>query len=242
MKIFKADLHIHTCLSPCADVEMSPRNIPAEAKRQMIDILGICDHNSAENTAALKEASARLGLRVLPGLEVTSREEVHILALFDDVESALFLQEMIYASLPGENDEKVFGQQVIADSEDEVLGFSPRLLIGASELDLESIVRAIRSRGGMAIAAHIDRESFSLFGQLGFIPGHLELDALEISPLISLDEARLRFGEPRPLIASSDAHVLSDIGRASTLFRMNEGTVEEIKMALSKIDGRAIVN
>jgi len=221
---------------------MSPRNIAAEAHRKKLDILGICDHNSAENAGALMEAAGRVEVRALPGLEITSREEVHMVALFDEIDAALSLQEKIYANLPGQNDEKTFGLQVVASSTDEVLGFNPRLLIGATTLSLEDVVVLIHSFGGLAIAAHVDREGFSLFGQLGFIPDGLKLDALEISPRIPFEEARNRFGFPSPLIVSSDAHILSDIGLASTSFRLESASAAEIKMALVEFGGRAIIH
>jgi PHP family Zn ribbon phosphoesterase len=242
LKGFKADLHIHTCLSPCADLEMSPRNIVAAARRRDLDILGICDHNSAENAGALVEAARPLGLRVLPGLEITSQEEVHILALFDEVDTALAMQERVYASLPGENDDSVFGQQIIANGEDEVLGFNPKFLAGATTLTLEEVVGFIHVLRGLAVASHVDREGFGLIGQLGFIPDRLDLDALEISHRISLEEGRIKFGSAVPLISSSDAHFLSEIGQATTAFLLEAGTYEEIRLALKGSGGRTIIH
>ena len=198
LRNFKADLHIHTCLSPCTDLDMSPQAIALQAKRREIDILGICDHNSAENVPAVMRAADQFAIRVLPGMEVTSQEEVHVLALFDELEPALALQEIVYANLPGENDEEAFGMQVVVNAEGEVLHFNPRLLIGASTLSIEEVTDHIKALDGLAIASHIDREGFSLLGQLGFVPEHLALDALEISPRISLEEAEQRFHPELP--------------------------------------------
>jgi len=170
LREFKADFHIHTCLSPCAELEMSPLAIIQQAKIKELDIIGICDHNSAENISALKQAADKYDICLLPGMEVTSIEEVHILALFDEIASALQLQEIIYANLPGENDEDTFGMQVIVNIRGEVLGFNKKLLIGASNLTVDEAVRTIHSLNGLAIAAHIDRDSFSLISQLGFVP------------------------------------------------------------------------
>jgi PHP family Zn ribbon phosphoesterase len=242
LRMFKADLHIHTCLSPCADLEMSPKNIASEAKRKGIDILGICDHNSAENTGALVEAGGSLGLRVLPGLEATTKEEVHILGLFDDIASALRLQSVVYDHLPGENDEKAFGMQIVVSADGDVLGFNPRLLIGASTLALSELAGLIHSFGGLAIASHIDREAFGLIGQLGFIPENVPLDALEISPRLTYESARSAYGPAWPITSSSDAHFLSEIGQALTSFWLEEGTVEEIRMAFAEKEGRKIVH
>jgi len=242
LKEFKADLHIHTCLSPCADLRMSPRNIAAEAKRKELDILGICDHNTAENAEALIEAAGRLGLCVLPGLEVTSQEEVHILALFGELEAALSMQERVYESLPGENNESVFGQQIIVNAEDEVLGVSPKLLAGATTLSLEQVVGFIHVLRGLAVPSHVDRIGFGIIGQLGFIPPRLDLDALEVSLHMSWEKARAQFGPGRPLVSSSDAHFLNEIGLAATHFLLEEGTLEEIKMAFKGIKNRKIIH
>ena len=241
LRRYQADLHIHTCLSPCADVNMSPLAIVKRAQALGVDILGICDHNSAENAPAVLEAARRHGVHVLPGMEVTSSEEVHILALFDEVEPARKLQETVYRHLPGENDEKTFGMQVIANADDEVLGFNQKLLIGATTLGVEEIVKNVHSLQGLAIAAHIDRESYSLIGQLGFVPDDLPLDALEISPGISHDEAVRRYAPSLPLVQSSDAHKEEEIGRCRTVFLVEEASIEEIRKALEERAGRRIV-
>ncbi|MFW6160654.1 MAG: PHP domain-containing protein, partial [Acidobacteriota bacterium] len=186
MKSFKADLHIHTCLSPCAELSMSPRAIVERALKEELDILGICDHNSAENVPAVTDAAKSNKIFIFPGIEVTTQEEIHLLGLFDNARQAFGLQEMIYAHLPGENDEKAFGLQAVVNEKGEVLNFNPRLLIGACALTINETVDAIHSLGGLAMASHIDRGAFSIFSQLGFIPPELALDALETSPLISI--------------------------------------------------------
>ncbi len=240
LRNFKADLHIHTCLSPCTDLDMSPQAIALQAKHREIDILGICDHNSAENVPAVMRAADQFAIRVLPGMEVTSQEEVHVLALFDELEPALALQEIVYANLPGENDEEAFGMQVVVNAEGEVLHFNPRLLIGASSLSIEEVTDHIKALDGLAIASHIDREGFSLLGQLGFVPEHLALDALEISPRISFEEAEQRFHPELPLTCASDAHYLDDIGTGYTTFFIEDRTTREIRRALRNEDGRRI--
>jgi len=238
----RADLHIHTCLSPCAELEMSPRAIARQAKIRKIDIIGICDHNSAENAAALIEAAAEMNVTALPGLEVTSVEEVHILALFDDLDAALELQSVIYSQLSGVNDEEAFGMQVVVNAGGEVLRFNQKLLIGATTLSVDRVIRHIHDLDGLAIASHIDRPSFSLISQLGFIPEELPLDALEISPLTTIPEARRRFNPLLPLTTSSDAHTLEEIGRTSTAFQIHRATVTEMRMALENRGGRRIIH
>jgi PHP family Zn ribbon phosphoesterase len=221
---------------------MSPKKILSAAKRKNIDILGICDHNSSENSQAIRNASKKMDIQVIPGLEVTSQEEVHVLTLFDENESALRLQDYVYKNLPGKNDVEAFGMQVIVNHKEEVLGFNERLLIGATTLSLEEILQAAHSFDGVTIASHIDREAFSIIGQLGFIPDNLKLDALEISPNIPYAEAIERFQTHYPIIISSDAHHPEDIGKGSTSFLLKDGTVAEIKKALRNEEGRKLIH
>jgi PHP family Zn ribbon phosphoesterase len=241
LRPFKADLHIHTCLSPCTELDMSPQVILRAAKKKEIDIIGVCDHNSSENSRAVMNAAKKMDIIVFPGMEVTSQEEVHVLALFDEIENALKLQEHVYANLPGENDEDAFGMQVIVNEKEEVLGLSNKLLIGATTIPLEKIIKIIHSLNGIAIASHIDRESFSLISQLGFIPDNLELDALEISASITPQEARKRYSENYPITCSSDAHYPDDVGKAFTSFLLNDGTLTEVKKALKNEEGRKLI-
>jgi hypothetical protein len=221
---------------------MSPQAIARQAKIKEIDILGICDHNSVENVPALIKAAEQFEISVLPGMEVTSQEEVHILALFDNIEPALELQKIIYSNLPGENDEEAFGMQVVVNEKGEVLRFNKKLLIGASNLSVNKVVETIHSLKGLAIAAHVDREGFSITGQLGFIPTDLGLDAVEISSHMRFEDAKGKFGPEFPLTTSSDAHYLEDIGKVSTLFYINGSSTEEIRKALLNRDGRKILN
>ncbi len=242
LKKIKADFHIHTCLSPCADLEMSPQNIVHKAKTEKIDLIGICDHNSAENVPALKKAAKKLKIQVLPGIEVTTQEEIHVLALFDKITSALKLQEIIYKNLPGENDEKTFGMQVVVNEKGDVIRFNKHLLIGATSLSLEKMVKLIHSMEGLAIASHIDRPAFSIISQLGFIPDSIRLDAVEISPLISIVQAKKRFNPELPMVQFSDAHFLKEMGNGYTIFYIEKSNTQEIKKALLSQEGRKIMH
>jgi len=242
LKVFKADLHIHTCLSPCTELNMSPKAILTAAKQKGMDILGICDHNSSENSLAIMNAAKKMQIHILPGLEVTSEEEVHVLALFDDIGNALKLQEHVYQNLPGKNDEEAFGMQVIVNDKEEVLGFNDKLLIGATTIPLDEVIGLIHAFEGLAIASHINREAFSIIGQLGFIPENLGLDALEISPSITIEEAKQKFPYNYPITCSSDAHYPDDIGKSYTSFLLQDGTVTEIKKALKNEDGRKLIH
>jgi len=237
----RGDLHIHTCLSPCADSGMLPTAIVKEAKKNNLQMIGICDHNSVENVEAVRKAGKRAGLAVMGGIEITSQEEVHILGLFSRKSALWDIQDMVYKSLSGDNDENLFGEQVCVDEYDRVIGSNKRLLIGATGLTLEKIVGAIHHLGGLAVASHIDRQSFSIISQLGFIPGGLTLDALEISPLASR-ERRYAFGQKYdfPLLTFSDAHCLNDIGKSFSSFLIERASLEETKKALTDDNGRKV--
>jgi predicted metal-dependent phosphoesterase TrpH len=236
MRKVRADLHLHTCLSPCADNQMQTAAIIEQAKKAGLDMIGICDHNSAENVSALMKAGEWQGLAVIPGVEITSREEVHILGLFNTEHDLMCLQDIIYENLPGQNDVEAFGPQLILDEYGNVVGQNPRLLIGATTLTLEQVLDAIHKLAGLAIASHIDRQRFSLIGQLGFIPSGLKLDAVEVSAMSSIKQEY-----DYPVVTSSDAHFLEDIGRSSTCFMIEDMSVQEIGKALRSEMGRMVV-
>ena len=242
---FKADLHIHTCLSPCADIDMSPRAIVEAAEQKGLDIIAICDHNSAENVAATVRAASGGGLRVLSGMEITSQEEAHILSLFDTPDQILELQKIVYAHLPkGTVVETSIDDQIVVNEFDEVEAFNTKLLFGATDLSLQKIIETVHGLGGLAIASHIDREIFSIVGQLGFIPEDLPLDAVEISAATPLKEARasLSIYGAFTMITSSDAHFINDIGNVRTDFLLSESTTEEMRKAFLNLEGRKVLH
>jgi len=243
LKEFTCDLHIHTCLSPCGDLDMYPSAIVEKCTNERLDVIAICDHNSSENVSYVINAARGKPIIVLPGMELTSKEEVHVIALFDNINDLLKLQDIVYGALRGMNREEVFGCQPIVNEIDEVEGFNDRLLIGATELSLQESVEAIHKLHGLAIAAHIDRESFGVIGQLGFIPPDIQFDALEISYRTGLKKTRKKYPEffNYPFIESSDAHFIRDIGKGSTKIFMENPTISEIKMAFEGRGGRYII-
>jgi PHP family Zn ribbon phosphoesterase len=209
-----------------------------------MDIIALCDHNSIENAGAAMQEGERIGLTVLPGMEICSREEVHILAIFDELANAESMQALVYDHLPGTNQPEIFGHQVVADAEDVVVCENEHMLIGATELGLHDLVRQTHEREGLSVTCHIDRQAYSIFGQLGFIPDDLEIDAVEISALADRKSASSTYAglDRFEIITSSDAHFLKDIGRASTVFKLAEPTLAEIRLALRTEDGRRIIN
>lgn len=242
MKRFKTDLHIHSCLSPCGDLDMSPRRIVEKSREAGLDIIALCDHNSAENVRSTVRMGEALGIRVFPGMEINSKEEVHLLAIFGEASQALAMQETVYRSLKGTNRPEFFGEQVIANEFDEVEGFSDRLLIGAVDLGLDEIVREIHRLGGLCIASHVDRPSFSLVSQLGFVPPWVRLDAVEVSdPQWARTRGRGVLEDlGLPVVTSSDAHFLKDVGRRVSFFTMETATIEELRLALQGKSNRRV--
>jgi PHP family Zn ribbon phosphoesterase len=244
MKEFKADLHIHTCLSPCAELDMSPLAVVNKAAEKGIDIIAVTDHNSAENVLAAQRAALDKDLTVLAGMEIASSEEAHIIALFNKVETVIALQDIVYANmLPEENDERMYGEQIIANEHDEVLGFNKRLLIGGTLLPAQDIMNTIHSLGGLVVASHIDKEAFSIISQLGFITEDMGFDALEMSPNMDRNTAEITFQmyNSYAWISSSDAHFPEDIGKRTVSFFMREPTIEEMSLAFKNEDGRKVV-
>lgn len=239
----RADLHIHTVLSPCTDLaEMAPKAIIEKAISTGLDMIAICDHNSCENVWAVQRAAKETPLTVLAGMEVTSKEEVHTIGLFDRCEETLKLQDSVYSHLSGKNDPEVFGYQILMDEKDEVVGINDRLLIGATTLPLKEIVNGIHNLGGLAISSHCDREGYGLIANLGFVPEGLPLDALEISPKMNIKKACEAMPQVRgfALITSSDAHFLNEIGKVSTTFWIEQEKVSEIGKALRNEEGRRV--
>jgi hypothetical protein len=223
---------------------MSPKAIVSKSLETGLDLIAVCDHNSAENAAAVIRAAGDKSLWVLPGMEISSREEVHTLAVFDRVDQALQMQALVYSRLKGTNRPELFGDQVVANEFDEVEGFNDRLLIGAVQISLMDLVEEVHRLGGLCIASHVDRTSFSVLSQLGFIPKDLNLDALEVSVHTDRESARREIPgvAEYALLSFSDAHFLSDVGRASTSFLLEVPCVAEIRLALKEREGRGVLS
>lgn len=240
MKPYLADLHVHTVLSPCAEVEMIPPFIVQRAEELALGLIAITDHNSAENVAAVVEAARGHELAVLPGMEVQSKEEVHLLCLFDTVEQALGWQEVVYAHLPPlKNKDEVFGPQFVVDATGDFLRYNDRLLLTSVSLSVEEIARAVHERKGLCIASHVDRPAFSLLANLGFVPPDAQFAALEVSRHANVEELRQRNPSLAgyALICSGDAHMLEDMSDR-TILTLEGPTIIELSMAFRGQDGR----
>ncbi|RKX92897.1 MAG: histidinol-phosphatase [Spirochaetes bacterium] len=239
--VFKTDLHIHSTLSPCGSLGSSPQKIVAEAARKELDIIAVSDHNSTRNLPAFKKAADG---KVIPlfGIEVQTISETHILVIFDKLDAAMSFGDIIFNNLPETpNNPEYFGDQVVVDENETILDFEERLLLQSVSLNVEEVCLKVHSLGGLAFPAHIDRDSFSILSQLGYIPENLPIDGIEISSGLSIKEAGERFPEyfaRYPVIRNSDAHYIQDIGSFFTFFEMEEPSLSEIKQALLESNGR----
>ncbi len=203
------DLHIHSCLSPCAEDEMTPANICGMAFIKGLQAIAVTDHNTARNLPYVREAADHYGLILLPGLEITTKEEVHLLGYFPSVEAAVEVGEIISSHLPPmKNNPRFFGNQLVMNTDDETVAEEDRLLIGATDLTLSECTRIIREHEGAAVPAHINRGSNGLLVNLGFMPPEPEFPVLEVSPALPVDEKIIA---GKRLLHSSDAHRLGDI-------------------------------
>lgn len=244
MRYFRADLHIHTVLSPCGDLEMSPVNIVRRALEQKIDIIGITDHNSTRQCRLISQIAETVGIFVLPGAEITSREEVHCLVFMPGWKELHSLQQYLDQHLGNIlNDVDNFGYQVVVDDQENIVFEEPRLLIQSINQSVEEIEAFVHSLGGLFIPAHVNRSAFSLVSQLGFVPDDLKADALELSKHVTAEKfvSQNPYLTSKQFIRSSDAHFLKSIGEVFTGFYLEEASFKEIKMALMGVDGRKAI-
>jgi 3',5'-nucleoside bisphosphate phosphatase len=241
---YRADLHIHSLLSPCGSLEMSPAAIVTEACNKGLDIIGITDHNSTRQASLIKYIGEKNGLFVLCGAEVTTREEAHCLVFLPDQHSLAQFQDYLDQHLPPiPNHPDLFGFQVVVNELEEIIHEEQNLLLSAIDQSVEQVEQKAHELGGIYIAAHINKAKNSLISQLGFVPPDLKLDALELSKHITLekfitDNAYLK---NYTFIRSSDAHIPEDIGSAFSVIECQKRSFEEIKLAFAGKDGRRII-
>jgi hypothetical protein len=238
--LIRADLHIHTVLSPCAEVEMIPPLIVERALEQHLDLIAITDHNASANVQAVMDAARETGVKVWAGMELQTREEVHVLCLFDTVRQLRALQAELELALPNlPNNPARLGEQFIVDQHGDFSAREERLLLISADITLEGLVREVNALRGIAIPAHIDRVENGLIPLLGFVPPGLDVPALEISANISARDARAKFRLPEQLavIRGSDAHWLDAIGSAVTEFDL-EGTRSVANVARALLEKR----
>ncbi len=209
------DFHIHSALSPCGDADMTPNNIVNMAALLGLDAIAISDHNTIGNAEAAMAVGKVVGVTVIPGMEVETEEGVHILTLYPDLDAAGFVAKKVYEALPDiKNRPEIFGEQVLMDYEDNITGYEDKLLISPANISVNELFELVQTAGGLFIPAHVDRHSYSILTNLGFIPDDLDIKNIEISKAV--EDLGIYLGN-RPdlkkykILRNSDAHYLADI-------------------------------
>lgn len=243
MNTYCADLHIHSVLSPCGDLEMSPGAIVDRAVQKGLDIIAVCDHNHTGHAKLARSLGAEKDLWVVYGAEVTTREEVHCLTFFDTDEQLDLFQEELDQNLPRiANDRDLFGIQLIVDEEERIISELNYSLYPGLKWGITETANVVHRLGGLFVPAHVDRRMNGLYTQLGFLPETLEIDGVEISRKSN----RTGFLQDHPelegyqMLQNSDAHFVEDIGRCFSRIQMRERSFKELSMALRGEMGRKV--
>jgi len=246
LHLVRADLHVHTVLSPCGGLDMGAPDIVGRALQLGLGIVAITDHNTTGNVAAVQEAARGRDLLVLAGLEIQSSEDVHAVTLFETLEEAREFEAWLWVGFPGVlNRPEYFGPQILIDRENHILGEQPVLLVQGAGRGIDEIAREVRLRRGICFLSHVDRDYFSYPAILGPIPDDYPVDALELTCRIKPAATRdLRAKYPAfPFLRNSDAHCLEQMDRScSTHFRVKEASFDELKLAFHGREGREILS
>lgn len=211
------DLHLHSCLSPCGDNDMTPYNLVNMAKLLGLDIIALTDHNTAQNCRAAITAGEKIGLTVIPGMELCTSEEVHVVCLFDELTQAEAFSEYVLSTVPPiKNRPDIFGEQLIMDDGDGIIGTQELLLTTASGISIENAVKTVGEYGGVCYPAHIDRNSYSVISNLGAITPEMNFNAVEMTERADKNELAEKYPiiKNMPIIVSSDAHYLENMKEA----------------------------
>ncbi len=229
------DLHIHSCLSPCGDDDMTPANIAGMAAVKGLHVIALTDHNSCKNCPALLAAARMFGVLAVPGMELTTSEEVHAVCLFGELQAAMEFDGYVYERLMKvPNREEIFGKQQIYDCEDQVCGTEPNLLINATEISFEGLWELVRSFDGVMFPAHVDKSANSLIANLGLIPPDSRFTSAEVKDMGKL-HGLLRehpYLERCRILSSSDAHYLEQISEPKLTLSVEEATARGVVDAL----------
>lgn len=242
MKTFRGEFHLHTVMSPCAELEMLPPLIVDEAVERGLDFIAITDHNHSGNVESVMQAASGTRLHVFPGMELQSKEEVHLLCIFDTLEQVKALQAYVDDKLPSlKNNPDIFGQQIAVDKEGEFSYVEDKLLATSVNLTVNEVWNIVQDLGGLLIPAHVDKHANGMIPILGFIPQDIPFTALEVSRNLGLAKAKLKYPQLNkyPLLLGGDAHRLEDILGANT-FVVEELSIRELQLAFKSQDGRSL--
>ena len=231
MPWYKSDLHIHSVLSPCGSLEMSPSSVIQRACEEKLNVIAITDHNTLRNSEAYRSVGEKQGIYCFFGSEIQTSEEIHIVGLFDSKEDADNFQRLLDSALPPLlNDPDFFGDQVVIDADENIVCFEDKLLLNSVLWDLEETLENIINCNGFPFLSHIDAASFSITSQLGFFPILEELPAVELTANTTNSKAEEMFPPVKQLaiLRNSDAHYLKDIGKSHTYIFMEEPSVKNL--------------
>ncbi len=226
MKLYY-DLHIHSCLSPCGDNDMSPYNLVNMAKIFGYDIIALTDHNTCKNCGSAMKIGEKIGITVVPGMELCTSEEIHNVCLFPDLDKAMAFSDYIYGTLPPvKNREKIFGEQLIMDCEDGIIGKEEILLTTASSVSISELDELVKKYGGVSYPAHIDRNSYSIISSLGDFPYEVESRCFELTPKAKAEDYLEKYPatKGRLIIRSSDAHYLTNMREPEFMIDLPENS------------------
>lgn len=225
------DLHIHSCLSPCGDEDMTPANIVNMAKLLDLNIIAVTDHNSCKNCPAVYSYARKNNILAIPGMELCTMEEVHVLCFFKSLEDAMAFDAYVYKRLmKTPNNDEIFGKQEIYNEEDEKIGDEPYLLINATDISFDSISSLMKEYNGVYIPAHVDKSYNSLISNLGFVPPGADFTCVEI---MNPQKAKELIGDHTYLkkcniIANSDAHSLGQINEGINFLEVRDDNIKSI--------------
>ena len=239
MKLYY-DFHIHSCLSPCGDTDMTPNNIVNYAKIMGYDVIALTDHNTALNCPAVAKIAEENGITFIPGMELCTSEEVHIVCLFYTLEDALNFSEYVKSTMPPiKNKPSVFGEQLICDENDNVIGQEEILLVTASGISTEKVVKKVAEFNGICYPAHIDRSSFSILSNLGTIDEYFGFKCAEIYDILKEDELKKKhpYLERLKILSDSDAHYLENMRIPQQIIDVPENNINAILNYLNKNEG-----
>lgn len=237
LREFYYDLHVHSCLSPCGDPDMTPCNLVRMAMLKELDVIALTDHNSCLNCGAAVEAGTRYGVLVLPGMELCTQENIHVICLFETLSGALGFSAKVRSLLPEiQNRPDIFGDQTVMDSRDAVTGHEKRFLLGAASVRFDRAARLVESFGGAAFPAHIDRQAFGALGVLGVLPPDAGFSSVELSPACGADRFLAEHRELRGyrVLRNSDAHRLWEISERENSLSLPELTPRAVLEYLRK--------
>ena len=228
------DLHIHSCLSPCGADDMTPNNLVNMAALAGLQVIAVADHNTTRNVPAAMAVGRQVGILVVPAMELTTKEDIHVLCLLPDAESAEELRQYVYARLPQrKNRPKAFGHQYVMDENDEIVEEEPQLLAFGADIGIYEAKELLEQFGGIAIPAHIDRASYSLIGVMGLVDAEMGFSVYETTPNCDRQALTEKYRFKGSFLSNSDAHDLTAIPDASRTLEVEEltpkGVIEAIK-------------